>query len=43
MEPYKKAKQIKQHYCVQAGCITENEQIESSRAYIGQLLNDIQC
>jgi len=41
MEPYKKAAQIKQHFCVQAGDITENGQIKSARAYIGQLLNDI--
>jgi len=41
MEPYKKAAQIKQHFCVQAGDITERGQIQSARAYIGQLLNDI--
>lgn len=41
MEPYRKAEQIMQHFCIQVGQITQRGQIACARAYIAQFLEDV--
>lgn len=41
MEAHKKAAQIKEHFKVQNGDLTNEQLVKTTRAYIGQLMNDI--